>query len=57
MILDGLDGLPSRKLPEFTDIIQGKILPLRRLVVTARHEAGIPVRKVCNTLLEIEGFN
>ena len=48
--------LPSRKLPEFTNIIQGKILPLRRLVVTARHEAGIPVRKVCNTLLEIEGF-
>ena len=25
-------------------------------MVTARHEAGIPVRKVCNTLLEIEGF-
>ena len=51
-----MDGLPSRKLPEFTDIVQGKILPLRRLVVTARHEAGIPVRKVCNTLLETEGF-
>ena len=25
-------------------------------MVTARHEAGIPVRKVCNTLLETEGF-
>ena len=56
LILDGLDELPSSKLPEFTDIIQGKILPLCHLVVTARHEAGIPMRKVCDTLLEIEGF-
>ena len=56
LILDGLDELPSSKLPEFTDVIQGKILPLCHLVVTARHEAGIPVRKVCDTLLEIEGF-
>ena len=56
LILDGLDELPPDKLPEFTDIIQGKILPLCHLVVTARHEAGIPMRKVCDTLLEIEGF-
>ena len=56
LILDGLDELPPDKLPEFTDIIQGKMLPLCHLVVTARHEAGIPVRKVCDTLLEIEGF-
>ena len=56
LILDGLDELPSSKLPEFTDIIQGKMLPLCHLVVTARHEAGIPMRKVCDTLLEIEGF-
>ena len=56
LILDGLDELPSSKLPEFTDIIRGKMLPLCNLVVTARHEAGIAVRKVCDTLLEIEGF-
>ena len=56
LVLDGLDELPSSKRPAFTDIIQGKILPLCHLVVTARHEAGIPVRKVCDTLLEIEGF-
>ena len=56
LILDGLDELPSSKLPEFTDIIQGKMLPRCNLVVTARHEAGIPMRKVCDTLLEIEGF-
>ena len=56
LILDGLDELPSSKLAEFTDIIQGKMLPLCHLVVTARLEAGIPMRKVCDTLLEIEGF-
>ena len=56
LILDGLDELPSSKLPEFTDVIEGKILPLCHLVVTARHEAGIPVRNVCDSLLEIEGF-
>ena len=56
LILDGLDELPSSKLPGFTDVIQGKMLPLCHLVVTARHEAGIPMRKVCDTLLEIEGF-
>ena len=56
LVLDGLDELPSSKRREFTDIIEGKMLPLCHLVVTARHEAGIPVRKVCDTLLEIEGF-
>ena len=56
LILDGLDELPSNKLSEFTNIIQGKVLPLSHLVVTARHEAGIAIRKVCDTLLEIEGF-
>ena len=56
LILDGLDELPSSKMPEFTDIIQGKMLPRCHLVVTTRHEAGIPMRKVCDTLLEIEGF-
>ena len=56
LVLDGLDELPSSKRPEFTDIIRGKMLPLCHLVVTARHEAGIPVRKVCDTLLEMEGF-
>ena len=56
LILDGLDELPSSELPEFTAIIQRKMLPRCHLVVTARHEAGIPMRKVCDTLLEIEGF-
>ena len=56
LILDGLDELPSSTLPDFTGIIQGKMLPLCHLVVTARHEAGTPIRMYCDTLLEIEGF-
>ena len=56
LVLDGLDELPTSKLPEFSELIQGRMLSRCRLVVTARHEAGIQVRKFCNTLLEIEGF-
>ncbi|KAL9965620.1 hypothetical protein ACROYT_G029447 [Oculina patagonica] len=56
LILDGLDEVPANKLPMFSEIIQGRILPKCRLVATARHEAGIKVRIHCDTLLEIEGF-
>ena len=56
LVLDGLDELPESKLPEFTEIIQGRKLPRCHLVVTARHEAGLPVRNLFDTLLEIEGF-
>ena len=59
LVLDGLDELPSGKLPELQDIIKGKSTMLHEcpLVVTARHEAGIEVMEYCDTLLEIEGFN
>ena len=56
LILDGLDELPANKLPMFSELIQGRLLPKCSLVVTARHEAGIQIRKYCDTLLEIEGF-
>ena len=56
LVLDGLDELPTSKSPVFSEIIQGRMLPRCRLVVTARHEAGIAVRKFFDTLLEIEGF-
>ena len=58
LVLDGLDELPSGKLPELQDIIKGKSTMLHKcpLVFTARHEAGIEVVKYCDTLLEIEGF-
>ena len=56
LILDGLDEVPANKLPMFSEIIQGRVLPKCRLVATARHEAGINFRRYCDTLLEIEGF-
>ena len=56
LLLDGLDELPSSKLPMFSEIIEGRVLPKCHIVVTARHEVGIKVRKSCDTLLEIEGF-
>ncbi len=56
LILDGLDEVPAKKLPMFSEIIQGRILSKCRLVATARHEAGMKVRIHFDTLLEIEGF-
>jgi len=56
LVLDGLDEVPTSKLPVFTEIIQGRVLPKCHLVATARHEAGIKVRIHSDTLLEIEGF-
>ena len=57
LVLDGLDEVPTSKLPVFTEIIQGRReLPKCRVVATARHEAGIKVRIHCDTLLQIEGF-
>ena len=56
LVLDGLDELPASKLPEFSEIIQGRVLSKCHIVVTSRHEAGIEVSKYCDTLLEIEGF-
>ena len=57
LVLDGLDEVPTSKLPVFTEIIQGRReLPKCRMVATARHGAGIKLRKHCDTLLQIEGF-
>ena len=56
VVLDGLDEVSEKKLPMFSEIIQGRVLPNCPLVATARHEAGVKVRKYCDTLLEVEGF-
>ena len=56
LVLDGLDELPRDYLPFYKEIIEGRMLRNCYLVVTARYEAGIKVRKCCHTLLEIEGF-
>ncbi|XP_022785103.1 nucleotide-binding oligomerization domain-containing protein 2-like [Stylophora pistillata] len=56
LILDGLDELPSSKVPLISEVIAGRLLPKCYIVVTARHETGVKVRKCCDTLLEVEGF-
>ena len=56
LVLDGLDELPSSKLPEFSEIIQGRVLPKCHLVATSLHEVGMKVRRYCDTILEIQGF-
>ena len=56
LILDGLDELPSSEVPIISEIIAGRVLQKSYVVATARHEAGVRVRKFCDTLLEVEGF-
>ena len=56
LVLDGLDELPSNQLSLYTDIIQGRGLSECYIMVTARHEVGVKIRKCCHTLLEVEGF-
>ena len=56
LILDGLDELPSSEVPTISEIIAARVLPKCKVVATARHEAGVKVRKFCDTLLEVEGF-
>ena len=56
LVLDGLDELPAGKLPEFSEIIQGRVLPKCHLVATSRQEVGMKVRRYCDTVLEIQGF-
>ena len=56
MVLDGLDELPENLLKGLFPLIQRKILSNTYLMLTARHEAGMRVRRHCDTLLEIVGF-
>ena len=51
-----LNEVSEKKLPVFSEIIQGRVLLNCRVVVTAQHKAGVKVRKYCDTLLEVEGF-
>ncbi|XP_022807051.1 nucleotide-binding oligomerization domain-containing protein 2-like isoform X4 [Stylophora pistillata] len=56
LVLDGLDEVSEIKVPMFSEIIQGRVLPKCRVIVTARHEVGVKVRRYCNMLLEVKGF-
>ena len=56
LVLDGLDELRQELLPCIHPLIEGKIFSNTFLVLTARHEAGIRLRRYCDTLLEIIGY-
>ena len=56
LVLDGLDELREDLLQGFQPLIQGKFFANVYLVLTARHEAGMRVRRNCDTLLEIVGY-
>ena len=56
LILDGLDELASIEMPIISEILAGRVLPKCKVVATARHEAGVKVRKFCDTLFEVKGF-
>ena len=56
LILDGLDELASTEMPIISEILAGRVLPKCKVVATARHEAGVKVRQLCDTLFEVKGF-
>ena len=56
LVLDGLDELPENLLKDLFPLIHRKIFSNTYLMLTARHEAGMRVRRHCDTLLEIVGF-
>ena len=56
LVLDGLDELPKNLFEEFLPLIKGRVFPLAYLIMTARHEAGMKVRRHCDALFEILGY-
>ena len=56
LVLDGLDELREDLLEGFLPLIQGKVFANVYLMLTARHEAGMRVRRYCDTLLELVGY-
>ena len=56
LVLDGLDELPQDLLEGLLPLIQGRVFPNIYLMLTARHEIGMKVRKHCDTLFEIVGY-
>ena len=55
LVLDGLDELRKDLLQGFLPLIQGKDFRHIYLMITARHRAGMRIRRYCDTLLEIVG--
>ena len=57
LVLDGLDELRDDLVQGFLPLIQGKLFASMYLILTSRHEAGMKVRRYCDTLLEIIGYS
>ena len=56
LVLDGLDELPDDLFQGFLPLIRGRVFPMTYILFTTRHEAGMKVRRYCDTLLEIVGY-
>ena len=56
LVLDGLDELREDLWEGFLPLIQSKVFANVYFMLTARHEAGMKVRRYCDTLLEIVGY-
>ena len=56
LVLDGLDELSDEHFKALLPVIQGKRFSNTYLMLTARHEARVKVRRFCDTLLEIVGY-
>ena len=56
LVLDGLDEVDPGKLPMYVKLVEGRKFSKCRIVLTSRHEAGMKLRRLCDTLWEIVGF-
>ena len=57
LVLDGLDEMREDLVQGFLPLIQGRVFANVYLMLTARHKAGIKVRRYCDVLFEIVGYN
>ena len=57
LVLDGMDEADPSNVKKFFNLVEGKELSGCYVVLTSRHEAGKKVRRCCDTLWEIIGFN
>ena len=56
LVLDGLDELRDDLVEGFLPLIRGKVFANVYLILTARHEVGLRVRRYCDMLFEIVGY-
>ncbi|CAH3165111.1 unnamed protein product, partial [Porites evermanni] len=56
LVLDGLDELRDDLVKGFLPLIRGKVFANVYLMLTARHEVGLRVRRYCDVLFEIVGY-